>query len=616
MKRLIKTLQYISIFIFALSFVACEDDDIVLPKVESNFTYTTNSDTGTVTFINISENANNYEWDFGDGTSSTEINPVKTYENGTYTINLKATNVSGASDVFQNEITILIPEIASLPISFDGTNTKYDAVTFGGAAFALVTNPDSSGANTSTSQVGEITNSGATFEGFYFDLGEALDLSTLKTVKALFWSNTPISVLLKLESGTSPSVETTANHGGTGWEEILFTFSSDASYSRFTMFVDGPGTASGKFYIDDITQIETPVAMAPSTNATVPDKDAANVVSVYSDAYTNISGINYDPNWGQSGHMKVVTDFDPTGGGTDTVMFFEDFNYQGTDFSGNPQDLSSMEFLHLDIWVAEGTDRQVKISPINGGSGTGAEEVLIEVPLTPGSWNSVDLPKSSFTGMVWDDVVQIKFDGQFNGDGSANTDPFDIYVDNIYFYKSGPSSTTEPTTNAPVPSVDAANVASVYSNAYTDIAGINYDPNWSQSGHMKVVTDFNPTGSGSDTVLFYDDFNYQGTDFSGNPQDLSSMEFLHVDIWVPTGTDRQVKISPVNGGSGTGIAEVLIEVPLTPGSWNSVDLPKSSFTGMVWDDVIQIKFDGQFNGDGSANTDPFDIYVDNIYFHK
>nr|MDC6365148.1 hypothetical protein [Muricauda sp. AC10] len=67
--------------------------------------------------------------------------------------------------------------------------------------------------------------------------------------------------------------------------------------------------------------------------------------------------------------------------------------------------------------------------------GTGAGEVLVVVPLTPGSWNSVDLPIGDFTGMTWDSVIQMKFDGQFNGDGSANTDPFDIYLDNIYFYR-------------------------------------------------------------------------------------------------------------------------------------------------------------------------------------
>ena len=55
----------------------------------------------------------------------------------------------------------------------------------------------------------------------------------------------------------------------------------------------------------------------------------------------------------------------------------------------------------------------------------------------PGSWNSVDLAKGDFTGMTWDNVIQMKFDGQFNGDGSANTAPWTVYLDNIYFYNDG-----------------------------------------------------------------------------------------------------------------------------------------------------------------------------------
>ena len=38
---------------------------------------------------------------------------------------------------------------------------------------------------------------------------------------------------------------------------------------------------------------------------------------------------------------------------------------------------------------------------------------------------------------TWDSVFQMKFDGQFNADGTQNTAPFDIYLDNIYFWSDG-----------------------------------------------------------------------------------------------------------------------------------------------------------------------------------
>ena len=137
----------------------------------------------------------------------------------------------------------------------------------------------------------------------------------------------------------------------------------------------------------------------------------------------------------------------------------------------------------------------------------------------------------------------------------------------------------------------------------------NYDPNWGQSGNGQVDAAYDP-GTG-DLVLAYANFNYQGIEVA--PTDLSAREFLHVDIWVPAETARMVKVSPINNGEGSN--EALVEVPVTPGTWNSVDLPKSEFLDMSWDNVFQIKFDGQFNADGTQNTEPFDIYLDNIYFH-
>lgn len=173
---------------------------------------------------------------------------------------------------------------------------------------------------------------------------------------------------------------------------------------------------------------------APIDNAADPTLDAADVASIYSGAYTDIA-TNYNPGWGQS--TVVNTDFDPGTG--NLVMQYANLNYQGTEVTAT--NLSSMTHVHIDVWVAEGTDRQLKFTPINNG--TGASETLVEVPLTPGAWNSVDLPKSAFDGMTWDSVFQLKFDGQFNSDGSANAAGWDVYLDNIYFWNDGSGTTTE-----------------------------------------------------------------------------------------------------------------------------------------------------------------------------
>ena len=73
-------------------FTGCKKEE---PEVQpvAKFTYSINDKT--VTFTNQSTNALTYYWTFGDGTTSAEKNPVKTYSSSrTYTVTLKATNIT------------------------------------------------------------------------------------------------------------------------------------------------------------------------------------------------------------------------------------------------------------------------------------------------------------------------------------------------------------------------------------------------------------------------------------------------------------------------------------------------------------------------------------------
>ena len=98
MKLILRIAKIFSVLILAVSFLGCDDDDVItLPEVIAGFTFTVNQTTGTVIFINTSEEATSFEWDFGDGDTSTLISPVKTYESGTYTVALRASNSAGAS---------------------------------------------------------------------------------------------------------------------------------------------------------------------------------------------------------------------------------------------------------------------------------------------------------------------------------------------------------------------------------------------------------------------------------------------------------------------------------------------------------------------------------------
>eukprot|EP01038_Epipyxis_sp_PR26KG_P012235 gene12235-16391_t len=172
----------------------------------------------------------------------------------------------------------------------------------------------------------------------------------------------------------------------------------------------------------------------PSNNAPVPTKAPADVISVYSDSYTNIA-TNYNPGWNQSGTVNPT--FNPGGSGN-FVMAYTNFNYQGTNLTA--QNAAGMEFLHVDVWSsANPANTILQVSPIN--QGTGASETLVTINYTQNSWYSVDIPKSAFTGMTWNNIFQMKF----AANGAGSTVPANFYLDNIYFWKTPTATGTDAT---------------------------------------------------------------------------------------------------------------------------------------------------------------------------
>ena len=390
MKNIIRRLKSITILALTFVLVGCDEEDVVLPELTAGFTYTLNQDTGTVSFINTSTNADSYEWDLAYGPNSTLINPIRTYPSGTYTVVLTATNVAGASDTFEDTFTIAIPEEIAIPITFDNPLVNYDATVFNGTSFQIVENPDATGANPTVSNVGEIVNIGAAFEGFFFELGQPLDLSTDKTVKALFWSTTPVNILLKLENGTAGDVEVIASHLGTGWEEIYFTFDSAANYSTITFFVDGPGTTAGTFYIDEISQINTADVPCTETALGFPiDFDcetidyATKIVGNVSFTVVDnpeLSGINADPT--KVGQITNVGD------NFENAFFNLDVPIDFSVDQGVSVKIFSNQSLPILLKFEDGTEANVEDNQTH--MGTGWEELTFTLNST-GSYNDMVL---------------------------------------------------------------------------------------------------------------------------------------------------------------------------------------------------------------------------------
>ena len=83
------------LILLLIVFAGCKDEERD-PAPVADFSYSKNN--LKVNFYNKSVSSRSYYWDFGDGTSSTERDPVKTYYRaGTYTVTLKSSNSSGSN---------------------------------------------------------------------------------------------------------------------------------------------------------------------------------------------------------------------------------------------------------------------------------------------------------------------------------------------------------------------------------------------------------------------------------------------------------------------------------------------------------------------------------------
>ena len=455
------------------------------------------------------------------------------------------------------------------------------------------------------SNVGAITNSGAEFEGIFFNLGTAIDLSTDQTITMNFWAEAAIDVLVKLEEGTGADTEISASHGGSGWEMLSFDFTSTDSFSRFTMFVDGPGTTAGTFYLDDIAQMgstgggDTPTEAAPAP----PSRDAADVISLFSNEYTDITVDTFFA--GFSAGAGVV-DMQVAG---DDVKQYADLDFAGIETIATSVDLSMMTNFHMDVWTATGFDFIAGVVDFGGDGFAGANPDTRgdeRTTLQAGMWTSIDVSiadlqaagltatPSDFSQLILD-VVDV-----------VGT----VYVDNIYFYNESSGGGDMPTVAAPAPpSRDAADVISLFSNEYTDITVDTFFAGFSAGGGVSDVQ-----VAGDDTKL-YTDLDFAGIETIATSVDLSMMTNFHMDVWTATGFDF---IAGVVDFGGDGFAGTNPDTrgdertTLQAGMWTSIDvsiadLQAAGLTATPTDfsqlilDVVDV-----------IGT----VYVDNIYFYN
>ncbi|NQV50151.1 MAG: T9SS type A sorting domain-containing protein [Candidatus Marinimicrobia bacterium] len=293
----------------------------------------------------------------------------------------------------------------------------------------IVANPDPSGINTSAtvaSYTALVTGQPwAGFESLHgADIGSFSFNVSNSTVKIMVYKSVISDVGVKFAEANGeaqPEIKV-SNTQINQWEELTFDLSGNIGAGItgiidqiiiFPDFDSAGRTTDNTVYIDNVTFSGVDLPPSPSAHAPTPVALAEDVISIYSDPYTNIAGTNFYPGWGQATVVSEVLVE------SNNTLLYAGLNYQGIEL-GSAQDLTAMESLHVDFWSANATSLEVfLISP-------GPVEAAYTLPLTLESWVSVDIPMSSFYPVNLAEVFQLKFVGAG-----------DVYLDNLYFYGEG-----------------------------------------------------------------------------------------------------------------------------------------------------------------------------------
>ena len=168
----------------------------------------------------------------------------------------------------------------------------------------------------------------------------------------------------------------------------------------------------------EVTEILQPIASATYP----PGRAEGDYISIFSDAYTNVDGTNFNPFWNQTTQFN---EFDLNG---DAMLQYSNLNYQGIEFGSDVDAVAtSMEYVHIDIWTADVTAFEFYLISRTPGEKFVLKDLVID------QWNSFDIPLSEFTdqGLTIGDLFQFKLVGSpWAPDGYGS-----IFVDNLYFWK-------------------------------------------------------------------------------------------------------------------------------------------------------------------------------------
>jgi hypothetical protein len=358
---------------------------------------------------------------------------------GTCTVKADQAGNSTYAAATQVSASIAITDPNALNFEASGKGATYTWFAFdnGGAAQpSVVANPSATGINTSAKVLKFSLASGAAwYTGMESkhgatgsDLGAKAMTSANAVIKMKVYKSLLSDVGFKLVTAANAAEELRVPNTKTNeWEELSFNFCSKLAgipivdqivvFPDFNAFpVDHTNTSVS--YVDDITFNACPPPAAesvPTTAPAAPTVAAANVIALYSDAYTPVTGTDYQS-------FSSTTVFGTASFASNNVLKFSNFSYYGVVFPA--QNLSTFTKLHIDVWSTTATSIELKLVSLVPLT----QEQSVLRPVSAGVWTSIDVDLSSYTVPDKTKIAQMVL--------ASTADPrATVYVDNLYFWK-------------------------------------------------------------------------------------------------------------------------------------------------------------------------------------
>lgn len=344
------------------------------------------------------------------------------------------------------------------------------------------------------------------------------------------------------------------------------------------------------FYAGEAAELNEPTDEAP-----LPPHLAGNVVSIFSDSYENVPVATWSAEW----DMADVFDTQING---NNVKKYAINAFAGIELTSPYANAGNMSHLHLDMWIPEQITGSLSVKLVDFGSdgayggGDDVEHELTLPSITPGEWNTIDIALSKFTGLTTrNHVAQILFVGNVPT----------LYLDNMYFYKDNNAGGDNDVPTPPVHSYGASDILSIFGQYGT--VTVNTWGGTPTGGNVSDIT------IGGKAVKKYDMITCNDINFVDHKQDISAMNYLHIDVYAP-GDPSVLNIMLVNFGTEVKSSWVNLSPTSSPkmetDKWVSLDIPILNFV-----DLKEKKSIGQImlnTGTNELRT----LYVANIFFHK